>query len=140
MLRRWDIRWFYPLRYHLETGDVLRQSLEAIAVSAEDEGCPGNDHATADEGKRSLYGLAFAFFIADHNHISIDLNNLYEVASDDFIEFRKGAVWIFLEIDFRDRPADGIDFYCAHSFAPYFTITYSITRQRASSYELLLVM
>ena len=140
MLRRWDICRFYPLCHHLETGEVLRQSLELVAVTTKDDGSSGDDRSPADEGKRPLDIFAFAFLIADHNHISIDLNNLYEVASDDFIEFRKGAVWIFLEIDFRDRPADGIDFYCAHSFAPYFTITYSITRQRASSYELLLVM
>ena len=144
MLRWWNICRFYPFRHHLETGEVLRQSLEAVTVAAEDDGCPGDEHATTDKGERSLDGLAFAFlcrgvalcedrFIADHNHICIDLNKLHEFASDDAVEFIKGAVGVLGKVDFRDRPADGIDFYCAHSSVPYFTMTYSITRQRASS-------
>ena len=93
MLLRWHICRFKPLCHHLERRKVLRQSLEAVAVSAENDGCSGDDHATADEGKSSLDGLAFAFpcrgvalcedrFIADHNHICIDLNKLNKVASD----------------------------------------------------------
>lgn len=115
MLRRWNICRFYPFRHHLETGEVLRQSFEFVTVAAEDDGCSGDDHATADKGERSLDGLAFAFFIADHNHICIDLNKLHEFASDDAVEFIKGAVGVLGKVDFRDRPADGIDFYCAHN-------------------------
>ena len=103
MSRWWHICRFYPLRYHLETGEVLRQSFEFITVPAEDDGSPGDDHATADEGKRSLDGLAFAFFIADHNHICIDLNKLHEAASDDFIELGE---------DFSSSP-----FYCKRNHA-----------------------
>ena len=113
MLRRWNICRGYPFRHHLETGEVLRQSFEFVTVAAKDDGCSGDDHATADEGKRSLDCFAFAFpcrgvalcedrFIADHDHICIDLNKLHKVASDDFIEFFKGTVGIFLEVDFRD--------------------------------------
>ena len=85
MLRRWHICRFYPLCHHLERCKVLRQSLEAVAVTAEDDGYSGNDYATADESERSLDGFAFTLFIADHNHICIDLNKFHEVASDDFI-------------------------------------------------------
>ena len=34
---RWNICRFYPLCHHLETGEVLRQSREAVTVTAENE-------------------------------------------------------------------------------------------------------
>ena len=61
MLRWRDICRFYPFRHHLETGEVLRQSLEFITVPAEDDGSSGDDRSPSDEGERAMDCLAFAF-------------------------------------------------------------------------------
>ena len=62
-----DICRFYPLCHHLETGEVLRQSLEAVTIAAEDDGSPGDDRPPADEGERAMDCLAFAFLIYHHD-------------------------------------------------------------------------
>ena len=119
MLRRWHICRFYPLCHHLATGKVLRQSFETVAIAAEDDGCPGDDHATADEGKRSTDGLAFSFpcrgvalcedrFLHYHDDAQVKLNQFNKVTSDDFIKLLKSAIRIFLDADFCICPADGL--------------------------------
>ena len=133
VLRRRNICRFNPLLHHLKGCEVLRQSLEAVSVATEDDGCSGDDRSPSDEGERPLDIFAFALFIHHHNHVPVYLHQLHKVTSDDFIKLLQSAVGIFLEVDFSDRPADGIDFYCTHHSVPYFTMTYSITRQRASS-------
>ena len=50
---------------------MLRQSLEFVAVTAENDSCSGDDRPPSDEGERPLEILELALFIAEENHIPV---------------------------------------------------------------------
>ena len=106
----------HPFGHHFKAGEVFPQCLKLVSATAQDDRCSGNHRSPAEEGKATFYLLEFAFLIANQNHIPIDLNQFYKIASDEIVKFFERFVGVPGEFYFRDGLGDRVNFDCAHIF------------------------